>query len=177
MLTFKSTMYLKVAKSIQTYKIQGWTLALQAYSVLEICKCYHTKIPKFKGGRWRYKLTVSMQFAKSAIQRYKISRVDIQGWTLSLQTHGVLEVCKVYNGAMHKFKGGHWRYKLIVSLKLAKSIPYKDSNIQGVILDLQTHSVIQTCKVYYTKIHKFKGGRWRYKLTVWLKFAQPTIHR
>ena len=95
-------MYLKFTKStIQTYKIQGWTLALQAYSVLEICKCYHTKIPKFKGGRWRYKLTVSMKLAKSAIQRYKISRVDIQG---------------------------RCRYKLTVSLKFAKSTMERCTN-------------------------------------------------
>ena len=125
-------------------------MTLQTYSVHETCQVCHTKIQNFKGGHSR---------------------------TLSLQIHGVLEVCKVYNGAMHKFKGGRWRYKLTVSLKLARSIPYKDSNIQGVTLDLQTYSVIQTCKVYHTKIHKFKGGRWRYKLTVWLKFAQPTIHR
>ena len=65
-------------------KIQGWTLALQTYSVFETCKVYYAKIQTFKGGRWRYKLTPSLKSAKSAIQRY------------------------------NTFKGGRWRYKLAV---------------------------------------------------------------
>ena len=39
---------------------------------------------KFKGGRWRYKLTVSLKFAKSTIQRYKNSRVDVGVTTLTV---------------------------------------------------------------------------------------------
>ena len=34
-------------------------------------KFYNTKIQKCKGGRWRYKLVVSVKITKSKIQRYK----------------------------------------------------------------------------------------------------------
>ena len=58
--------------------------ALQTSSNREICKVYRTKIHKFKGARWRYKLTVS---AKCTIQK----RTKIQRWTLALQTYRVLQ--------------------------------------------------------------------------------------
>ena len=45
--------------------------------VPENCDVYPIKIQKFKGGRWRYKLTVSVKSAKSTIQRYTDSRVDV----------------------------------------------------------------------------------------------------
>ena len=49
-----------------------------------------------------------------------------------------------------KFMGGRWRYKLTASLKLAKSVPYKDT--------------------------EFFGGRWRDKLTASLKLAKSVPH-
>ena len=86
---------------------------MQTYNVFEFCKVYHTKIPKFKGGHWRGKLTASLKLARPNIQRYKGSRVDvgftnlqcpsnlqrlpykdtkIQWWTLALQTYSVIEI-------------------------------------------------------------------------------------
>ena len=37
----------------------------------------YKRYKKIKGGHWRYKLTVSLKFATSTIQRYNNSRVDI----------------------------------------------------------------------------------------------------
>ena len=101
---------------------------------------------KLKGGRWRYKLTVSLKLAKSTIQRYKSSRVDV-GVT-NLQCPGSLQ-----------------------------RPPYKDTHIQRWNLAVQTCSALVICKAYHTQMHKFKGGRWRCKLTVCLKFATSTIQR
>ena len=71
---------LKICKVYHT-KIQKSKVdvgAERTYTVLEICKVYHAKIHKIKGGRWRYKLTVSFKLAKSTIQRYKKkTRVDV----------------------------------------------------------------------------------------------------
>ena len=91
--------------------------------MLEICKVYHTKIQSFKGGRWRYKLKQCLKFAKSTIQRTRNSRVDV-----GLQTYSVLEICKVDHTKIQGFKGGRWRYKLIVQIEI--------------------------CEVYHTKIQK-----------------------
>ena len=90
--------YHKITKIDQN---QGWTLALKTYCVLELCLVYHTKIhnsrvdvgvanlqkfPKSTltkskhsrvGGRWRCKLTMSQQIAKSTIQQYQNLRVDV----------------------------------------------------------------------------------------------------
>ena len=168
-------------------EIHGWTLALQTYSVLETCKVYSTKIHKFKGGYWCYKLTVSVKSAESkpyketqiqgwtlALRTYSvreickvctIQRYEIDGWTLALQTCSVLEICKVYHTKIHNFKGGYWRYKLTVSLKFAPSTTQR-YKLQGWMLALQICSVSETCQVYHTQIRRFKGGRWRYEPTV-----------
>ena len=161
----------------------------------------------FKGRRWRYKLTVSLKFVKSTIQRYKTlhnSRVEvgvtnlqcpwnlqslpcqdtpIQGWTLALQTYGVLEICAGCHTKIQESKDGRWLYKLKGCLKFAKStipktsrmpvaatnlqcnwnvqsLPYEDTKNQGwklVALALQTYSVLEICKGYHTKIQKNQG--------------------
>ena len=50
----------------------------KTYSVLKSAKSfYHSKIQEFKGGRWRYKLTVCLKLARSILQRYINSRVDV----------------------------------------------------------------------------------------------------
>ena len=158
MLTFKSTMYLKFAKStIQTYKIQGWTLALQAYSVLEICKCYHTKIPKFKGGRWRYDVGVtnlqygwnlqSLPYKALALQTYRVRgrwRYKLTMWL------------KFAESTIQRYKDcGHWRYKLTVALKVAKPIPIqrcKKSRVDVRVTNLQCAWNLQTSPYKGTKI-------------------------
>ena len=123
-------------------------IGVKTWSVLEICKVYHTKIQTFKGECWHYKLTVSVIFAQSTMQRYNNWRVKVE------QKHTT------------NFKGGHWRYKLTVSLKFAtstvqrynnskvdvgvtnlqcpwnlQSLPYKDTKTPGWMLALQTCSV------------------------------------
>ena len=45
-------------------------MVLQLFVALKF-KFYNTKIQKCKGGRWRYKLVVSVKITKSKIQRYK----------------------------------------------------------------------------------------------------------
>ena len=120
-------------------KIEGWTLALQTYNVIQNLQVYHTKIHRFKGGRWPYKLTVSVKLSQSAIRRYNISKVEDyhkkykkQGWTLALQTYTVFEICEVYH--TNNFK-----------------------NNQGWTLALQTYSVLEICKVYHTQLQKFNA--------------------
>ena len=142
-------MYLKFAKSTyEVTKIQGWTLALHPYSVLQKLQILPYTNTKIQGGRWRCKPTASMIFAQSTIQRYNNSRLK----SLPKNTK--------------KHKGGHWRYKLTVSLKFAtstvqrynnskvdvgvtnlqcpwnlQSLPYKDTKTPGWMLALQTCSV------------------------------------
>ena len=62
-------------------------------------------------------LQCKLIFAKSTIQRYTNSRVDV-GVVNSLC---VLENCKVYRTKMQNSRGGRWSCNLTVSLKLAKS--------------------------------------------------------
>ena len=69
-----------------------------------------TKIQEIKGGRWRYKLTVSLKFVRSTIQRYANSIVDVGVGVTSLRC--ALEICEVYHTKIRKFKGGRWRYKI-----------------------------------------------------------------
>ena len=88
-------------------------MALQTYSVREICQVYHTKIQEFKG------------------QRLPHEDAKNQGWTLILQTYSVLEVCTGYHRQIQTFKGGHWRYKLTVSLQFTKSTVKKQKNKGG----------------------------------------------
>ena len=86
-----------------------------------------------------------------------------------------LELCML---DFANFKGyGRWRYKLTVSLKFAKSPPYKDTRIHGWALALQTYCVPEIYNVYHTKIQTFKGKCWHYKLTVSVIFAQSTMQR
>ena len=70
---------LKFAQFLKYKDIQnrGWTLALKICSILETCTVYRTKIQNCQGGRWRYKLRTSLNFAKSTMQRYNNSRLDI----------------------------------------------------------------------------------------------------
>ena len=56
---------------------QGWTLALHTYSVFKISRVYNTKMPKIKGGNWRYILTASLKDDKVTIRRCQNSRVGI----------------------------------------------------------------------------------------------------
>ena len=77
------------------------------------------------GGRWS--------------KPYKVLNTKIDqsyGWTLALPTYSVFKTCKVYNTQIHKFLGGRWRYKLIVSLNVYKAYKTKIDNV-------------------------FRGGRWR----------------
>ena len=122
-------------------------------------KSTYTKIQKFKGGRWRYKLTGSLKFAKSTKKRYKNSRVDVGVTNLQCP----LTFAKSIHTKIHKLKGGRWRYKLTVSVKFAKSTiqRYKHSRVD-----------VGAAILRWTL-----GWRWRYKLTVSLKFAKSTIHR
>ena len=151
---------------------------------LKSCKVYHTKIKTFKRGRWRYKLIVSLKFAKPTIQRYKI-----QGWMLALQTYSVRDICsvyhnqgvKVYHTKTVKFKCGRWHHQLRVSLKLP-TVPCKDTKIQGWTLATQTYyGVVEFRKVNHTKIQQFKAQGWTLAVltckTMFLKSAKSTIQR
>ena len=184
-------------------KVHGWTLALQTYSVSQICKGYHTKIPKFNGGLWRYKLRVSLKSEKSTIQRYRHWRVDvgvkkiqcsefckvyqkrynIQRWTLALQAYSVRDICLAYHTRIQKFNSGRWCSKLAVPVKILTvpvkmhTIPCKDTSIQLWTLALQTYRVHEIYKVYHTKIQKNPGWALA-KLTVSLNLQNhSTIQR
>ena len=56
-------------RQIQRYRISGWVFALQTYSVLKVHSAYTTAIQKFQGGRWLYKLVVSLKFTAPPLQR------------------------------------------------------------------------------------------------------------
>ena len=123
---------------------------------LKFFKVYSTKIHKFKGGCWRYKLAVSVKFAIIAMSTPH-KDTEIHGWTLALQTYSVLETCKVYSTKIHKFKGGYGCYKLTVSVKSAESKPYKETQIQGWTLALRTYSVREICKVCTIQRYEIDG--------------------
>ena len=55
----------------------GWTLALQASSVLKLYKLYNADISEFVGGRWRYKLLVSLDCTNRTMLTYQNSWVDV----------------------------------------------------------------------------------------------------
>ena len=88
---------------------------------------------------------VPLKFAKSTIQRYANSRVDVGDTKLRC----AIEICKVYHT---KIQG------LTRSLKFATSLPYKDTKNQGWTLALQTYTAREIGNVYHTTIPKLKGG-------------------
>ena len=162
-----------------------WPLALQSYNALEKLQSLPYKDTNIQARRWRYKLTVSLKFAKSAIQRYKI-----QGWMLAVQkTYSVRDICsvyhnqgvKVYHTKTVKFKCGRWHHQLRVSLKLP-TVPCKDTKIQGWTLATQTYyGVAEIRKVNHTKIQQFKAQRWTLAVltckTMFLKSAQSLPYK
>ena len=91
-------------------KIPGWTLALQTYSVLEVCNV-DEKIQKRKGGRWRYKLAVSLKLATFTIYK-DTQQLIVDGGVTTIQSPWYL-----------------------------LSLPYKDTKTQWWTLALQTYSV------------------------------------
>ena len=81
--------------TMQTYhiRIHGWTLALQTSSVLVLHKVlYNADISEFMGGRWGYKLLVSLNFTNCTRQTYQKSWVDI-----GVTNSSVLKLYKLYN--------------------------------------------------------------------------------
>ena len=174
-------------------KTQGWTLTLQTHSMVEICTAYHTqmknsRVDAIQGGRWCCKLTVSSKFATSTIHGYTHSRVDvgdtnsqcpwslqrlpykdteIQGWTLALQN---LQCnLKFARSTIQRYTDS-WVDASVTNLqcpwklKMSTIQRCKHSRVDVGVTRMQW--VRETCKAYHTKIHKFKGGRWRCKLTV-----------
>ena len=107
------------------------------------------------------------------------------------------------NSTVDAIQGGRWRCKLTVSSKFATSTihGYTHSRVDvgwrcklpvswiGIVCRTKIQKLkggrwpyklrlwIETGKVYHTKIQKFKGGRCRYKLNVSLKSAKSTIQR
>ena len=77
------------------------------------------------------------------------SHSSLRDGALKYVRGGLGHGCNVYHTKIQT--GGRWRYKLTVTLKFAKSKPYKDT--------------------------KFKVGRWRYNVQRKLKFAKSTIQR
>ena len=116
---------------------------MQTYSVRDICSVYHAQIHKFKGGRWRYKLTVSLN-----LQSLPCRDTNIQGYGIL-----VFEICKVYHTQIQGVKGGRWRCKLTVSVKFAKTTIQKDKNsrVDVGVTNLQIN-VFDICKVHDTRI-------------------------
>ena len=115
-----------------------------------------------------------MKFAKSTIQRFKKSRVDVGLTNLRC----ALEICKVHHTTIPKFKGGRCRCKLAVSLNFAKFYLTKIRKNQGWTLALHTLTVcLKFAESTVQRYRNIKRGRWRYKLTVCLKFAKSNIQR
>ena len=156
-------------------KIQEWWLTLRAYSVLEICHVYHTKTQQFKAGRWRYKLTVSIENCK--VYHRKVQKYKGGHWRykLTLSLKFVRSTIQTHPRTQ-QFKGGHWRYKLTVSLKIAYATiqRHKNSRVDVGVTNLQYDWNLQSLTYKDTKI---KAGRWLSKLTVSMKFAKSTIPR
>ena len=76
------------------------------------------------GGRWRYKLIVSL-----SLQSLQYNDTHLYGWTLTLQTYSVLKVYKVYSTQIHKFMSGQWRYKHIAWFKFTKLTIHRYTNL------------------------------------------------
>ena len=93
---------------MQQLKGGRWCYKLKV-SLIENCKAYHTKIHKIKGGCWHYKHTVCSKVAKSTVQKYAKP-----GWALALHTYCVLEACQVYDAKIQSLKRERWRYKRTV---------------------------------------------------------------
>ena len=86
-------------------------MAPQTYSVSTVQRHKHSRVDVSVTNIQR-----PSNLEKSTIQRYNHSREDVDVANL-----GVLEICKVYHTKIQKIKGGHWRYKLILPVKLAMS--------------------------------------------------------
>ena len=148
---------------------------------LKFAKSVPYKDTKFKGGRWRYKLTASLKFAKSV--PYKDTKFMGARWRYKLTAS--LKCAKSVPYKDTKFMGGRWRYKLTASLKFAKSVPYTDTFIQPAGSVNSTVDVGVTnlgCKLKFAKstiqkTQKIEGGCWRCKLTTFFKIAKSTIRR
>ena len=130
------------------------------------------------GGRWLYKLTVSLKFAKATIQRYQNSMVDF-GVT-NLQCHWNLK-SRPYKDT--DIEGWTLALKKYSVLNFARSTKQR-YNIQRWTLALQAYSVRDICLAYHTRIQKFNSGRWFSKLavpgkilTVPVKNASDTMQR
>ena len=134
------------SSTIQKYKHSSEDVGVANLQCLRNLPSLPYKDTKFEGGCWRYKLTVSVISAQSAIQRYSHSRGQ------------------VYHTKTVQLKCGRWHHKIRVSLKLAKctirryknsrvgvgdtnllqcpsnsqSLPYKDTKHQGWMLSLET---------------------------------------
>ena len=178
-------MSLKFAQSAsQRYKIQRWTLAVQTYSALEICKVYHTKIQTIKGWRWRYKLSVVYHtkiqkikdghswICKTTMQRYAHSRVDGGDTTYSV----ILSFSK-FTIQRYKYLRvdiGVTNLQFLCNLQKATVQRYK--NFKG---GRWRYKLTVSFKIEksLTKIQRFKGGRWQYKLKVCLNIATSTIQK
>ena len=145
----------KVHLPYEGTKIERWTTALKT------CRVYRRKMQKYQDGRWRYEFRIHENLAYKdtttqrwtlALQTYSIilrnlphKDITTQESTLAFPTYTGFEICKTYHPTKLKIKGGHWRYKLIVSLKFANIF-------------------------FRAKIQKIKSGN--YNLTVSLKFAK-----
>ena len=120
---------------------------------------------------------------KFATPKYRDTAIS--GWTFALLTHSVVKVHNTSNTRTQNFQGGGSRYKLIVSLKLARPTMQR-CRITGWTFALQTcsdcsvvnfHNAFQVRNACNTKIQSFQGGRSRYKLLVSLNLTTPTIQR
>ena len=179
-------------------KFKGWCWRYKLTVSPDICKVYHTTIPKLKGGCWRYKLTV----CRWSLQSLPYNDAKIQGWQLALQTYSVLAVCNVYHTKIQNSRVDLGVANLRCALEICKVYYTKIQTFKGGRWPYKLTASAQICKVSCTKIQKLKGGRWchqltmswnlqrppykdtniqwwkwRYKLTESLKYAKPSIHR
>ena len=64
--------------------------------------------------------------------------------------------------------------QLVVSVKFTQ-FAIHSCKISRVDVGIQTYSVRESYTVYKTKMQNVKGGRWRYKRIVSVKYTQSTI--
>ena len=85
---------------------------VQGYKLTGSLEFAMSTIQRYKNSRMAVGVKIlhcpGNKFAKTTIQRYKKSRVDVGVTNLRY----ALDICKVYHTTIPKFKGGRWRYKL-----------------------------------------------------------------
>ena len=86
------------------------------------------------------------------LQTVQCRHIIIHGWALALQASSVLKLYRLYNEDISEFMGGHWRYKLLVSLYDCAMQTYQNSRVDVGVTNLQCLQTLQTVQCRHIRI-------------------------